>query len=64
VIAEALRRHDDLLRAAVQKNGGYVFKTVGDAVYAVFWRASDALLAASDGHNLRYVRRIGALSAI
>lgn len=48
-MADALRRHDDLLRAAVEKNGGYVFKTVGDAVYAVFWRASDALSAASDG---------------
>ncbi|HEX4014043.1 MAG TPA: tetratricopeptide repeat protein [Candidatus Cybelea sp.] len=50
-MAEALARHDALLREAVEKHGGYVFKTVGDACYAVFWRASDALLAASDGQG-------------
>jgi predicted ATPase/class 3 adenylate cyclase len=42
----ALRRHDQLLRAAIEANGGHVFKTVGDAFCATFSRASDALAAA------------------
>lgn len=42
----ALARHDALLRAAIESNGGRVFKTVGDAFYAVFINAPDALLAA------------------
>jgi class 3 adenylate cyclase len=30
-MAAALRRHDEILRAAIEGTGGYVFKTVGDA---------------------------------
>ena len=40
-----LRRHDALLRAAIEANGGYIFKTVGDAFCAGFSRASDAAAA-------------------
>jgi class 3 adenylate cyclase len=36
---EALLRHDEILTAAIDSNGGYVFKTVGDA----FCAASDGL---------------------
>jgi class 3 adenylate cyclase len=43
----ALRRHDEILRNAIETNGGYVFKTVGDAFCAAFWRPSDALAAAA-----------------
>jgi predicted ATPase/class 3 adenylate cyclase len=32
----ALRRHDQLVRAAIEDAGGYVFKTVGDAFCAAF----------------------------
>jgi class 3 adenylate cyclase len=28
----ALARHDEILRGAIEERGGYVFKTVGDAV--------------------------------
>ena len=42
----ALARHDTLVRAAIEHHGGAVFKTVGDAFYAVFTSAPDALQAA------------------
>jgi predicted ATPase/class 3 adenylate cyclase len=46
---EAVRRHHDLLRAAVEAHGGAVFETVGDAVYAAFAQATDAVAAALAG---------------
>ncbi len=42
----ALARHDTILRQQIEAHGGHVFKTVGDAVYAAFATAPDALLAA------------------
>ena len=42
----ALQQHDALLRRAIQANEGCVFKTVGDAFYAVFDDATKALAAA------------------
>jgi class 3 adenylate cyclase len=42
----ALARHDEILREAIEKRGGYVFKTVGDAFCCAFWTATDALDAA------------------
>jgi len=42
----ALERHDALLRQAIDAYGGHVFKTVGDAVFAVFTTAPAALDAA------------------
>ena len=45
---EALRRHDELLRAAIEAHEGYVFKTVGDAFCAAFSRAPNAVAAAAD----------------
>ncbi len=50
-MAQALRRHDDLLRAAIEKHGGHVFKTFGDAFCAAFWRAPDAAAAAIDAQR-------------
>ncbi len=41
----ALRRHDDLMRAAIVEHGGHVFKTVGDAFCAAFARAEEAVAA-------------------
>ena len=48
-MAAALRRHDEIMREAIEQAGGYVFKTVGDAFCAAFStvRAGlDAALAA------------------
>ena len=42
----ALKHHDSLLRHAVEANGGYVFKTIGDACCAAFSTAREALNAA------------------
>ncbi len=48
-MAAALRRHDGILRDAIEQAGGYVFKTVGDSFCAAFSAARaglDAALAA------------------
>jgi class 3 adenylate cyclase len=42
----ALARHDAIVQQAISAHSGAVFKTVGDAVYATFARAPDALAAA------------------
>src|SRR5437867_7602557 len=42
---EALARHDALVREAIEANGGYVFKTMGDAFCASFQTAHSALAA-------------------
>jgi predicted ATPase/class 3 adenylate cyclase len=42
----ALQLHDSILRAAIEGQGGYVFKTVGDAFCAAFPAAEDAITAA------------------
>jgi predicted ATPase/class 3 adenylate cyclase len=44
-MAVALRRHDEILRAAIEGAGGYVFKTVGDSFCAAFRSAPAALSA-------------------
>jgi predicted ATPase/class 3 adenylate cyclase len=45
-MARALRRHDEMLRAAIGGAGGFVFKTVGDAFCAAFATPHAALGAA------------------
>jgi predicted ATPase/class 3 adenylate cyclase len=47
----ALRRHDEIVRACVAGREGHVFKMVGDACYAAFWRAPDAVAAALDAQR-------------
>ncbi|HSH83355.1 MAG TPA: adenylate/guanylate cyclase domain-containing protein [Herpetosiphonaceae bacterium] len=42
----ALARHDAILRTVIEAHGGHVFKTVGDAFYAVFAMAPDAVESA------------------
>ena len=44
-MALALRRHDELLRTAIDEAGGYVFKTLGDAFCAAFATPQEALEA-------------------
>jgi predicted ATPase len=41
----ALRRHDAILRSSIEEQGGYVFKTIGDAFCASFSAPVDAMLA-------------------
>jgi predicted ATPase/class 3 adenylate cyclase len=50
----ALRRHDEIVRAAIAGCGGFVFKTIGDAFCAAFASAADAAAAALDAQ-----RRLG-----
>ncbi len=50
-MAIALARHDALLRQAVEASGGHIFKTAGDAVYAVFMRPQAGLAAALAGQR-------------
>jgi predicted ATPase/class 3 adenylate cyclase len=47
----ALKRHDALLRNAIESRGGRVFKTIGDAFCAAFASAHDALAAALAGQR-------------
>jgi class 3 adenylate cyclase len=46
-MAEALERHDAIVRSAIDAHGGFVFSTGGDGVAAAFGRAADALSAAT-----------------
>jgi predicted ATPase/class 3 adenylate cyclase len=48
---EALRRHDAIVRAAIESRGGYIFKTIGDAFCAAFSRAEDAATSALAAHR-------------
>ena len=41
----ALARHDALLRQAIEGNGGWIVKSMGDGVHAAFAAADDALRA-------------------
>jgi class 3 adenylate cyclase/tRNA A-37 threonylcarbamoyl transferase component Bud32 len=42
---QALARHDEILHAAIEARGGYVFKMMGDACYAAFSNTREALEA-------------------
>ncbi len=46
LMSSSLARHDAILRQAIEKQGGHVFKTVGDAFCAAFSNPSDAAGAA------------------
>jgi class 3 adenylate cyclase len=48
-----MRRHDQLLTAAIESNGGIVLKErgEGDSFFAVFLRATDAVVAALDAQK-------------
>ncbi len=45
VMRGTLARHDDLMREAISRANGYVFKTIGDAFCAAFATAQEALQA-------------------
>ena len=42
---EAVRRHDAIVRAAIEENAGLVFKTIGDAFCSAFAHPEDAVAA-------------------
>jgi predicted ATPase/class 3 adenylate cyclase len=42
----ALARHDDLLRKIIETQGGYIIKTTGDGLHAVFERVTEGVAAA------------------
>jgi predicted ATPase/class 3 adenylate cyclase len=44
-MSEAVRRHDELMRLAIEQCGGRVFKTVGDAFCATFAQPCEAVAA-------------------
>jgi predicted ATPase/class 3 adenylate cyclase len=50
-MAEALARHDVLMRSTLEAHGAYVFTTMGDAFCAAFATAPDALAAAIDAQR-------------
>jgi hypothetical protein len=50
-MSQALVRHDELLREAVEAHRGFVFKTMGDAFYAAFSTAVEAVDASLDAQK-------------
>src|SRR3977135_3570661 len=60
----AMSRHHDLLQQAVEANGGIVFETLGDGVYASFTRASDGVRAAIEGQQAIRAEKWGAVGEI
>lgn len=60
----ALARHDALIRAAIDRRGGYVVKTLGDAFHAAFARAADALAVTLDAQRRLQAEPWGATGAL
>jgi len=50
---DAVKRHDALLREAIDRRSGYIFKTVGDAFCVAFARVSDAVATACEAQRAR-----------
>ena len=49
--AALVARHDDLLRASIERHGGVVVKTEGDAFFAAFDTPTSAVAAAVDAQR-------------
>ncbi len=47
----ALQRHDTILRSAIERHSGHVFKTMGDAFCAAFSSPNDAIQATLDAQH-------------
>src|SRR5215212_11486226 len=60
----AIERHFLLLDDAIHTHNGVRFKTVGDAVYAAFPSALDAVLAALAGQRALIAEEWGALGPV
>src|SRR3954453_4820016 len=59
---DALARHDELLRQAIESHGGYVVKTAGDGFLAAFGTAEAGLGAAVGAEGARGGERGGVWS--
>jgi class 3 adenylate cyclase len=51
MMGAAIARHEAILREVITASGGVVFKTVGDAIYAAFASALDAVRVAVEGQR-------------
>lgn len=47
----ALARHDEVLRAAIEAHGGWLFKHTGDGILAAFSSPNEAVLAAIEAQG-------------
>ncbi|MFL5805025.1 MAG: helix-turn-helix domain-containing protein, partial [Roseiflexaceae bacterium] len=61
---QALARHDAILRQAIAAHSGHMFKTMGDAVYAAFASAPDALSAALAAQRALLIEDWGKVGAL
>jgi class 3 adenylate cyclase len=59
-----IARHHELLEEAVQRHGGVVFETIGDAVYAAFTDPAEAVAAAAEGQFALTEEDWGALGQV
>ena len=55
----ALLAHDDVLRTAIESNGGYLFSHTGDRVVAVFSSPKSAVAAVAAQRALQLPVRMG-----
>lgn len=60
----AVKRHDALMRAAIEQHHGYVFKTMGDAFCVAFGRVSDAANAAIDAQRMLAAENFSAVGGL
>ena len=61
VMRDALARHDEILRDAVESHHGIVFNTTGDGMVAVFKSAPAAVAAALDAQHRLLANEWGCL---
>jgi class 3 adenylate cyclase len=61
---EALARHDEILRDAIEAHDGAIVKSTGDGVHAVFRTAHDAVCAALDAQEALSVQEWGVTGAL
>ncbi len=61
---EAVRRHDALVREAIEAHGGHVFKTMGDGFCAAFARPQDAVAAMLDAQQTLAAQDFSAVDGI
>lgn len=60
----ALARHDAIIREAVQRNSGYIFKTVGDSFCIAFHTPGSAIRAAIEAQKALAAENWGAVGTI
>jgi predicted ATPase/class 3 adenylate cyclase len=64
VMEDAIRRHDALVRTAIARHRGYVFKALGDAFCAAFARPADAVAAMLDAQRSLATEDFSALDGL